>query len=192
MHGSVLLTDGTARLWWLARVALCVAAGLSLSPLRAESRDDEAKLGRAMSPALRRVQIAVDAIKGKLALPHEVTAELVEEHPLMVAVEPVAGQHGAFVVSLEAAFVDELSDQELDAVIAHELGHVWIFTHHPFLQTEQLANQIAMRVVSRQTMEAVYAKVWARGGHKGDLPRFLRDEPSPKPQPATPIPTSTF
>ena len=71
----------------------------------------------------------------------------------------------ALSVSLEAAFLDELTDQELDAVIAHELGHVWIFTHHPFLQTEQLANEIAMQVVSRQTLEAVYAKVRARGGH---------------------------
>ena len=75
-------------------------------------------------------------------------------------------------MSFEAAFVSELTDEELDAVIAHELGHVWIFTHHPFLQTEQLANQIAMRVVSRQTIEAVYAKVRARGGHTDSLPRF--------------------
>ena len=192
MHGSVLVTDGTARLWWLARVALCVAAALSTSALRAESRDHENTLNGDMAPALRRVQDAVDAIKEKLALPHEVTAVIVEDHPLMVAVEPAAGRKGVFVVSLEAAFLDELSDQELDAVIAHELGHVWIFTHHPYLQTEQLANQIAMRVVSRQTIEAVYAKVWARGGHKGDLPRFPRDEPSSKPQPSTPVPTATF
>lgn len=145
-----------------------------------------------MAPALRRVQDAVDAIKTKLALPHEVSAVIVDDHPLMVGVEPVPGRKNVFVVSLEAAFLDELSDQELDAVIAHELGHVWIFTHHPFLQTEQLANQIAMQVVSRQTIEAVYAKVWARGGHKGDLPRFLRDEPSSKPQPSPPVPTATF
>jgi len=170
-------------------LALFVAAGLALS--RAESRAGGAN-GGDMAPVLRRVQDALDAIKAKLALPHEVTATIVERHPLMVAVEPVRGREGAFVVSLEAAFLDELTDQELDAVIAHELGHVWIFTHHPFLQTEQLANQIAMQVVSRQTIESVYAKVWARGGHKGDLPRFLRDEPSPRPQPPTPTPAATF
>ena len=36
-----------------------------------------------------------------------------------------------------------------ESTFIHELGHVWIFTHHPYLQTEQLANRIAMRLVSR-------------------------------------------
>jgi len=191
MHGSVISHYATARLWWLARVAIVVAAALSVSAPGAESRGAELG-GGAATLVMRRVQDALDAIKTKLALPHEVTAEIVEHHPLMVAVEPVRGRKGAFVVSLEAAFIDQLTDQELDAVIAHELGHVWIFTHHPFLQTEQLANEIAMQVVSRQTIESVYAKVWARGGHKGDLPRFLRDDRSPRRQPPAPAPTATF
>lgn len=113
-------------------------------------------------------------MKEKLGLSHEVIAQLVDQHPLMVAVAPLPGRRDSFRMSLEAAFIDELTDEELDAVIAHELGHVWIFTHHPFLQTEQLANQIAMRVVSRQTIEAVYVKVRARGGHTDRLPRFAR------------------
>ena len=75
-----------------------------------------------------------------------------DQHPLVVAVAPLPGR-ASFRMSLEATFVNDLTDEELDAVMAHELGHVWIFTHHPFLQTEQLANQIAMRVVSRQTLE---------------------------------------
>lgn len=183
----------TARLWWLAQVAIAVAALLSVSASRAESREHTAEPGGGTATlAMRRVQDVLDAIKTKLALPQEITAEIVDHHPLMVAVQPVKGRQGAFVVSLEAAFLDELTDQELEAVIAHELGHVWIFTHHPFLQTEQLANEIAMQVVSRQTIESVYTKVWARGGHKGDLPRFLRDEPSPRRQPAAPAPTATF
>ena len=57
-------------------------------------------------------------------------------------------------------------------MVAHELGHVWIYTHHPYLQTEQLANQIAMRVVSRESLDSVYGKVWADAG--GPLPRFYR------------------
>jgi predicted Zn-dependent protease len=74
---------------------------------------------------------------------------------------------------VESGFVDALEPSELKAVIAHELGHVWIFTHHPFLQTEQLANEIAMRVVSRESLETVYDKVWKRSGVKGDLAEFL-------------------
>jgi hypothetical protein len=47
------------------------------------------------------------------------------------------------------------------------------FGHHPYLQTERLANEIAMRVVSRESLLRVYRKVWERGGAKGDLARFL-------------------
>jgi hypothetical protein len=124
------------------------------------------------APVRQRVQESLDVIKTKLGVPHEVTAQIVAQHPLMVAVAPLPGRRDSFRVSLEAAFIEDLTDEELDAVIAHELGHVWIFTHHPFLQTEQLANQIAMRVVNRRTIEAVYAKVRARGGHTDRLPRF--------------------
>ncbi len=42
---------------------------------------------------------------------------------------------------------------------------------------KQLANQIAMRAVSRQSLERVYGKVWERGGAKGDLVRFLGPAP---------------
>jgi len=62
---------------------------------------------------------------------------------------------------------------KIEAAIAHELGHVWIFSHHPYLQTEQLANRIAMRAVSRDSLQRVYAKLWERGGMKGDLTQFL-------------------
>ena len=120
----------------------------------------------ASPPAQQRVQDSIDALKRRLALPYEVTAEPVETHPLLAAVVPVRGHEQTFRLSFEADFVDELSDEQLDAVVAHELGHVWIFTHHPFLQTEQLANEIATRVVSRHVLDAVYAKVWARVGDR--------------------------
>ena len=74
-----------------------------------------------------------------------------------------------FTATFEAGFLDSLNDDELGAVIAHELGHVWIFTHHPYLQTEELANEIALRVVSRESLDEVYEKVWKRTGTKGDL-----------------------
>ena len=70
-----------------------------------------------------------------------------------------------------------LSDDELLAAVAHELGHVWIFTHHPYLQTEQLANDIAMRLVSRDALAQMYERVWSRRGTKGDLVRFLGPQP---------------
>ena len=75
---------------------------------------------------------------------------MVPKNPLMVSVEFDDADTG-FLLTLEQDFVDELTDEELRAAIAHELGHVWIFTHHPYLQTEALANQIAQRLVPRDT-----------------------------------------
>jgi hypothetical protein len=46
---------------------------------------------------------------------------------------------------------------------------------HPNLQTELLANQVALRVVSRENLERIYAKVWKDKG-KGDLKEFLGEE----------------
>ena len=160
MHGRVFFTKGTPRLWWVIGLLVCFSTTLTAEP------------GGDTVLARQRVQESLDAIKVRLGLPNEVTAQLVDEHPLVVAVAPAGGRVGGFQISAEAAFIGSLTDEELDAVIAHELGHVWIFTHHPYLQTEQLANDIAMRVVERRTLEAVYAKIRARGGHTGGPPRF--------------------
>jgi len=126
---------------------------------------------------LDRAQRAVEHLQARLGLSAEVTAELVARHPLLVAVAPHADRRGSYRLQLETGFVSELTDVELDAVIAHELGHVWIFSHHPYLQTEQLANQVAMRVVTREALDAVYAKVEARGGKKARVVRFSERRP---------------
>lgn len=118
-----------------------------------------------------RLQALVDLLRTELKIPQEVVLEVVDENPLMASVEP-AKEGDGFVLSLEGAFASRLTDDELKGVIAHELGHVWIFTHHPYLQTEQLANRIAMRLVSRENLEQVYQKVWKTGA-KGDLGHFL-------------------
>ena len=76
-------------------------------------------------------------------------------------------------MSFQESFLDGLDPDELRTIVAHELGHVWIFTHHPYLQTERGANDVAMRVVSRENLERVYARVFANLGVKGDMTRFL-------------------
>ena len=93
----------------------------------------------------------------------------------MVSVEPVRDDGDGFLLLVEEGFLDAVTEDELRAAVAHELGHVWIFTHHPYLQTEKLANQIAMRLVTRESLVSVYAKVWERQGTKGDLVRFVGD-----------------
>jgi hypothetical protein len=124
------------------------------------------------------LQQLVNDLKERLSLPAPVVVTIVPSNKLMMSVEAPSDQTGPFVLSIEASFLEMLTDDELEAAIAHELGHVWVFTHHPFLQTEELANQIAMRAVSRESLERVYGKVWGRGGMKGDLVRFLGPVPT--------------
>jgi|SRR5688572_33247426 len=123
--------------------------------------------------AEEKLQSLVSNLKTRLSISVPVVVSIVPTDPLVMSVKPPAGPDDPFLLSVDAAFLDQLTDDELEAALAHELGHLWVFTHHPFLQTEELANQIAMRVVSRESLARVYAKVWARGGTKGDLNRFL-------------------
>ena len=125
----------------------------------------------------RRLQLLVNNLKARLSIPEPVIVSLVATNPVMMSVAAPTDSSGEFQLAIEAAFLDLLTEDELEAAIAHELGHVWVFTHHPYLQTEGLANQIATRVVSRGSLERVYDKVWKRGGIKGDIVQFLGPQP---------------
>jgi Zn-dependent protease with chaperone function len=127
------------------------------------------------------VQRIVDDSRERLSIPQEVRVSLVPANALVVSVARQPGQDGLFSLSFEQAFLEKLTDDEIRAVVAHELGHVWIFTHHPYLQTEQLANAIAMRLVTRESLELVYDKVHERVGGTVDLARNLGDKPDKPP-----------
>jgi Zn-dependent protease with chaperone function len=177
---SALLPSRPSRLFWRVWFgALCVA--LIAGTARRAAAEEAASVAAAEA---RRVQDLVDAMRLELAVSHEVSVELVASNPLRASVEPVKGAAGTFRLSIEQAFLEQLTQVELRAVIAHELGHVWIYTHHPYLQTEQLANQIALRVVTRESLDSVYGKVWPDGAGQGPLPRYseARAEPAPGPQ----------
>ena len=159
----------------LRRVAIgCIGlvAWLVCLPLTLLAAEASESSGASEGRLVHMLQSRVDEMRERLSLRQAVTVSIVPENPRMVSVAPTPAE-AAFHMSFEHAFLAGLNEDELSAVIAHELGHVWIFTHHPYLQTEQLANRIAMRVVSRSSLEKVYEKVWARDGTKGDLDRFL-------------------
>lgn len=125
----------------------------------------------------RQLQRILDRVKEQLGLDHPVTVEVVPSNPHLISVEAPARAGGAFVVRVEERMLELLDGGELEAALAHELGHVWVFTHFPYLQTEQLANEIAMRVVTRDVLASVYEKAWKSGAAKGDLGTF----PGPAP-----------
>ena len=147
-------------LCWSASAGAASAPRLA-SPKFVTSVANEGGPARDLEAAL---QEEVDALRSRLSIPVAVSASIVEVNPLLVSVEASKDAAGAFLLSFERRFLANLTADELRAVIAHELGHVWIFTHHPYLQTERLANDVAMRVVSRESLEHVYAKVWQQGG----------------------------
>jgi hypothetical protein len=121
------------------------------------------------------IQRIVDDFRAQLGVPQQVDVTIVEKNPLVVSVEPTDDHATAFVLSIEASFLAGLNEQEVRGVVAHELGHVWIFTHHPYLQTEGLANEIAKRLVGRDNLVQVYEKLWQRQGTTGDLARLVGD-----------------
>jgi hypothetical protein len=117
----------------------------------------------------RRLQGLVDEFRARLAIPDAVVVSIVPANKLVVSIERSKDRDQGFEATFEAGFLAGLNEEETEAVIAHELGHVWIFTHHPYLQTEELANEIALRVVSRESLDGLYEKVWKRTGTRGDL-----------------------
>ena len=126
-----------------------------------------------VDPRTPRVQRVVDLVRVALDITEPVIVELVPVNPRVASVQPLDGRVDAFLLSVQGDFLDQLADDELEAMVAHELGHVWIYTHHPYLQTEQLANRVAMRRVSREQLARVYVKVWGASGYKQELAEFL-------------------
>ena len=132
-----------------------------------------------------RVQKIVDDLAARLGIADAVHVSMEPTNARLMSVEPAEHE---FELKVEDGWADVLDDTELTAAVAHELGHVWVFTHHPFLQTEQLANEVAMRLVSPSALAQLYDKVWKRTNVKGDLARFLGPEvarglASPEPAP---------
>jgi UDP-N-acetylglucosamine enolpyruvyl transferase len=153
--------------FWLALPACLVCLPLALLA------SDKTRTGNLPPSDIERVQELVDELRARLGLVSAVRVSIVPTNARLFSVEADKAGRDAFVLTVDGAFLANLTGTELEAVVAHELGHVWIFTHHPYLQTEQLANKVAMRVVERATLEAVYQKIWERGGTKGEIGRFL-------------------
>lgn len=149
---------------------------LWLAPLHSEAASrvptlDSSRADTSIETAA--MQELTDDLRGRLEIAEKVVVAIVDRNPLVMSVETMAGRTGPFVITVDRDFAGELNHQELEAALAHELGHVWIYTHHPFLQTERLANDVAMRVIKRSAFEPVYEKVWQRTGIKGNLIEFL-------------------
>ena len=118
-------------------------------------------------------QRIVDVLRDRLGITAAVSVTIVDRDPRVVSVRSRRDGSGGFALSVERRFAATVSEAQLQAALAHELGHVWIATHHPYLQTEQLANRVAMRVVSREQLVEVYRALWGAEALHGNLETFL-------------------
>jgi hypothetical protein len=149
-------------LWATSAIVL---VGLAESVVAAPSAESAALVVR--------IQVVVDRLRGQLGIHEAVNVVVLPQVALVVSVEAPVDRAQPFQLAMEGRFLARQNQAELEAAGAHELGHVWLFTHHPYLQTERLANQIAMRIVSRESLASVYRKLWQHGATGGDLEAFL-------------------
>ena len=115
-------------------------------------------------------------LKKKLRIANSLEIKIVESNPMGLSVQPIPQHHGDFLLLVDINLLSRLDKEELRAALAHELGHVWIYTHHPYLQTEALANQIAMRAVTRSSLKNLYGELAAFQGTASNVEALLGAE----------------
>lgn len=156
-----------------SRIGMVLLLCLAPLPLLAAPWAADAIASPGSDPVTAHLQRVTDDLRRRLAIDVPVAVLLVDHNPRVLSVESSAGRTGPFVISVDRVFIEELAPEEVEAALAHELGHVWIHTHHPYLHTERLANDIAMRVIDGAVLRPVYEKVWRRIGVRGDLEQFV-------------------
>ncbi len=110
---------------------------------------------------------------GRLGIKQRIMVTIAPANTHLVSVESVKKGQGVYRVEFDGAFLRSLNERDLSAAVAHEIGHIWIFTHFPYLQTESLANRQALKLVPRSDLERVYRKVWKWKGKNGNLAEVM-------------------
>ncbi len=114
----------------------------------------------------QQIELIIKEFSRRLGITQKIIVSIVSGDKRLASVRPASENLNEFEISFDPAFVQTLDDLELTAAVAHELGHIWIYTHFPYLQTEALANQQALKLVSRNDLDKVYEKVWRWNARK--------------------------
>lgn len=114
----------------------------------------------------RKIEHMIEDFSHRLGITQQVIISMVPGDTLLASVRPISTNAEVFEISFDPQFIETLDDREISAAVAHEFGHIWIYTHFPYLQTEALANQLALKLVSRDDLNRVYEKVWKWKGKR--------------------------
>lgn len=121
----------------------------------------------------RRLSAVVRQYERHLGLKAPILVFVVEKNERLASVRASEIRPGTYLLELDRNFLATLTEEEQRAVIAHEVGHVWIFTHHPYIQSEPLANEKARTLVSEASLRSIYEKVWTVDGQHGNFQEYL-------------------
>ncbi|HSR67854.1 MAG TPA: hypothetical protein VLU25_07920 [Acidobacteriota bacterium] len=120
-----------------------------------------ALLGSSHSGAVSsRLLAIIESFRERMGIEETILVRVVPYNPKLASSEPFGD---GFLISIDRNFLAGLNAEDTRAMLAHEMGHIWIFTHHPYLQTERLANRMALRLVSQESLDRVYERVAVHG-----------------------------
>jgi hypothetical protein len=105
------------------------------------------------------IMAIVEDFKVRLEIQDPIRVEIVPEEKRLVSVRRCPEVRDYFLIRFDENFLALLDEEELRAAVAHELGHIWIFTRRPYLHTESLANRQALLLVSADSLERLYLRV---------------------------------
>jgi hypothetical protein len=111
-------------------------------------------------------------LTSKLGADWNIHIVVADKNERVVSVERLL-EPDRFIVTFDREFLSTLNEGEISAAIAHEIGHIWIFCHFPYLHTEFLANEIALEMVDRSDLESLYTKLQAVIGGNQTVEEFL-------------------
>ena len=114
--------------------------------------------------------------KRQLGIHADIPVMIIKKNERLASVRPYPGRSATYLMEIDESFLATLSEDEKHAIVAHEVGHVWIFTHDPYQQSEALANEKAEGLVRQNSLVTLYKKVWALGGQDGTLAQFLNQK----------------
>ena len=153
-----------SRYLWLPLLLLPISRHLFSAPQSAEET----------SRMEQKIDRIVADFRERLGIVQQVSVSIVSGNSHLASSACSSAQTQEYEISFDAGFLQSLDDGEVKAAVAHEMGHIWIFTNFPYLQTESLANQQALKLVPRSELQRIYEKMWKwRGGARGNLADLL-------------------